>query len=305
MSNPENSSEEASSSNPKTPDKAELERAFRKTIMAAIEKGLAEFFRFDPFKYEDRRERGLFALSQATKVLPDLIGCFVIATLERDHWKMIPTFSGKKKQKEKIAKQVFEKIVDRELDELTKGSGWDPEPTSVEAALKRLSDIKRIKPLIGGELSDDERDAISRRQSEDATIEAIVLREAWMEVLPTLVMHAVIRDKLFFERLGRALYDGVKPSISQAEVILTVNWEKPCRGLPLNAPGLKFWRDEAVREFLSAMCYPEKDGGLDLSAYRSIRDRIGLKRDKPILIEKCEAIKDAKSGKLRLVLTGC
>ena len=303
MSNPENSSEE-SSSVPKIPDKIELEREFVRAILEATKLGLAEFLKGGPFDFEDRRERGRFALRQAKEVVPELIGSLLYAILERDHWKHVPDWSGPKTQRGKTDKQSFAKIVDEELDELTTGIRGNPEPNSLGADIKRLTAIKRFKPLIHGVLSNDERDAIQRKEMGDMVIETLANGDNWMELLPAIVRHAVIRDAGFFERLGRALYNGVRRAVSEAELVLTINWERPRNlGLPLAVPGLKFWRDEAVREYISALFYKEVEGGLSLTAYRSMRDRIGLKPDKKKRVRKCEVKNVAKSGQVTFVIS--
>jgi hypothetical protein len=303
MSNPEKTSAESSSIRT-TPDKIQLEREFVSAVLEATNLGLADFLKCAPFDLEDRRERGRFALRQAKEVFPELISSLLYAILERDHWKHVPDWSRPKTQRGKTDKQKFAKIVDEELDELTRGSRGNPEPNSVDADIKRLTAIKRFKPLIHGVLSNDERDAIQRKEMGDMAIETLVNGDNWMKMLPAIVRHAVIRDKGFFERLGRALYNGVRRAVSEAELALTINWESPrSLGLPLAAPGLKFWRDEAVRELISALFYREVDGGLSLPAYRSMRDRIGLKPDKNKLVKKCGVKRVAESGVITFVLS--
>ena len=108
----------------------------------------------------------------------------------------------------------------------------------------------------------------------------------------------------FMERLFKGSYEDRKPAFSKTEEALLLKWDDPWvftfHGEKVRLPGLKWWRDEAVTTLLSKLPdYIETHGGLDLSAYRSIRDRLDIAPEKRKLVKRLEFLRDAKTKKIR------
>lgn len=270
-------------------------------IMAATAEGLGLFLRLDLFRLPEMQEFGFMALKQVSEALPKLLCSLLSATLHQaSGFRPPPVWRGPKKEKGDIAKTARRKGVQNELaiykqllESMSQGGVIDN--LAVHASLH-----KALKPMIGGELSKEERLSVFWKCGQDALIELLVNEKQWMERLGDIVFRVVFGDTVFFERLGRALYNSPKPSLSYAEQMLLVNWDELRGEWAGPIPGLKFWRDDAVRQFLSQKFNDDENLILKSNSYRSIRDRLGLKPEKRKTVKACRVHRDPKTGKARL-----
>ena len=279
-----------------------FEKALSCEIGKAAQKGLSEVLKHEAFKDPNAIKFATKTLKFATEGLPQVIVSLLVGTLYRESDYQLPVWRGRKKLKDQIPKAELEKIVEGELSKIKEGYEWDLDPDVFGEGAKRAMDIKVIAPLIGGKLTPEEQNAVALRYAEDLLIEGVVVQKKWAESLPGIMMRAALGDKEFFQRLGKSLYEGRSPVISKPQVMLLVNWDKTRRWWSREIPGLKFWRDEAVRSLLEEWFYKDKDDGLNLMAYRSMRDRLGLEPANKKIVRTCLVHEDTKSGKTRLTL---
>jgi hypothetical protein len=127
----------------------------------------------------------------------------------------------------------------------------------------------------------------------------------WTPWVGFIAAFAAERDLQFFKMLGSGLHEGTAqglggrtPMFSKSKAYLCKHWhdgpEYPHKCVKL--PGLKWWRNEAVRSWISAQFFPDKDGGLDLSAYCSMRDRLNLQPEKKKKVRKVQILGNARAG---------
>lgn len=146
-----------------------------------------------------------------------------------------------------------------------------------------------VRCLLTGFFAREAGERPTNSDTEKLAIKAISAHGMWDENLGLIIFFAASGHRDFFEHLGKALYEGRKPLYSDAQAFLQVNWdEMRSHWWPHKTDGFKFWRDEAVRSLLSFLYYRKTDGGLDLSAYRSMRDRLKLKPAKQKTIRFCK-----------------
>lgn len=202
----------------------------------------------------------------------------------------------RKPAKEKAEVPIFPKVsVNPETKMITTYvQPNSPEETYVRAFLAKTE---------GKEMTAEARAGIVRElcNSKDWT--------PWVDLIAAL---AAARDLQFFKMLGSGLHEGDSrglggrsPMFSEVEKYLGSRWhdgpEFPDKQIKL--PALKWWRDEAVRTYLSEMFYKDVDGGLDLSAYRSMRDRLDLVPEKNKRVRKIEISRCVKTGTLHIGVT--
>jgi hypothetical protein len=163
-----------------------------------------------------------------------------------------------------------------------------------------------VKCLLTGFFARETGERPSSRDAEKKAISGISAHGMWDENLGIIMFHAALGHKDFFEHLGKGLYEDRKPQCSPAQAFLQVCWHewgypKMSAPAPANFPGLKFWRDEAVQKLLNEM-YFKKRKALTLTAYRSMRDRLGLRAEKRKKVKGRSGSRDDDSEKLRIIV---
>lgn len=284
---------------PDVTDTDALVKTFHAELMLAVHKGLGLFFEKGSYSDPKIRQSARVVLEQAANVLPEVINSLLSGLLSREQGFVPIKWTGIAKSKIRTSKREHEKNVEGELTKIFAARSLGP------AALISALGRKMLAPLIGGKLSPEERKAVIWRWGGDLAIVLLSEQERWMDALPFIVERALLGEKEFFERLGRALYsDGDRKRIlSAAESFLIMNWDKGHEWYPNILPGLKFWRDSTVQELLGVIFYQNGNSELSLTAYRSMRDRLGLKSEKKMKVVRIRELRrDATTGKLHLKL---
>lgn len=290
MKKPKKRAAKSAQANPASSDKRDVNKtAFNELTVAAWE-GVGDFLRINPFDVVGVKGREAAILERMTEELPSVIHWLLLGILLREGGFRPPKYPPKpggnrkgKKQKD-FAEQELAKIEQR----------YDLEPLSKIGTTDESLYRKRILSKIHGELSPEEQACVIWKDAEEAIIERISLHR-WTDNLQFIVHHAALGNKRFFERLGLALYYGHSPSYSPTQAFLLLNWEE-LRNVQYRDkfPGLKFWRDDAVRSYLTAMFYNEEGQDLTIEAYRSQRDRLGLRPEKKKTVKSCVWLPEAK-----------
>lgn len=283
-------------------DREALKQQYSKAIEKAIREGLQLFFSPDPFENLETREHALVALEHVGKSLPEIVCSLLVGTLFRETDFKLPAWRTPKRSKGGISKAEREKVIETALPHFQEVFELEWKEDFYMDVGKRAVEKKMIEPLIGDSASPTDLTSVAFKFWEDGVIESVAVHRLWIKVLPAIMLKAALGDDNFFERLGRALSEGRKSTWSKAEMLLLANWDKTRKCYDENTPGLKFWRDEAVRSLLSAIFYQDQDGGLSLTAYRSIRDRLGLRAEKKKTVKGCEARKIKNTGSIHLIL---